>query len=40
MLTLIAWYITVCKQNNYTDTRQNCLKFNTTLNDPKRVETP
>ena len=33
------WLLTICKKK-YTYTKLNCLKFNSALNDPKRVDTP
>ena len=32
------WHLTVNK--NYSYTKLSCLKFNSALNDPKRVDTP
>ena len=34
-LTELFWDLTLCKQKNYTNTKVNCLKFNSMLNDPK-----
>ena len=31
------WYLTDSKKN-YTNTKLNCLKFNSVLNEPKRVD--
>ena len=38
-LTELFWHLTFCDQN-YTNTKLNCLKIDLALNDPKRVDTP